>query len=52
MDQQEVVGTVNFEVWDHPVLVIAEVWPSMAFAAQAVPWTSQLGASLNLLNLK
>ena len=36
VDQQEVVGTVNFEVWDHPVLVLAEVWPSMAFAAQAV----------------
>ena len=27
---------VKFEAWHHPVLVVAEGWPSVAFAAQAV----------------
>ena len=36
VEQQEVLGTVEVEVWNHPVLVLAETWPSFAFAAQAV----------------
>ena len=32
---QEVVGTLHVAPWSHPVLVIAEDWPSFSFAAQA-----------------
>ena len=32
---QEVTGTVTCEPWTHPVLILAEEWPSLAFAAQA-----------------
>ena len=36
VDHQEVIGTVQASVWQHPVLMFAEKWPSMAFAAQAL----------------
>ena len=36
VDFQEVLGTLNVEPWTHPVLVIAEHWPSFTYAVQAV----------------
>ena len=47
---QEVMGSVQLTPWSHPVLVIAEEWPSMAFAAHALgclgitTWCSFLSA--------
>ena len=33
---QEVMGLVQVVPWVYPVLILAEQWPSMAFAAQAL----------------
>ena len=36
MKHQEVVGVVHTRAWSFPVLVLAEVWPSFSYAAQAL----------------
>ena len=36
VDHQEVTGTVRALIWQYPVLIFAEQWPSMSFAAQAL----------------
>ena len=36
VDHQEVIGSLVCKSWSHPVLIVAEGWPSMSFAAQAV----------------
>ena len=36
VDHQEVTGIVRNLRWHHPVLILAEKWPSMSFAVQAL----------------
>ena len=36
VDHQEVMGFVKADPWDRPVLMFAEDWPSLAFAAEAI----------------